>query len=91
MPLAYRVKLLALTLTPSTLVHNFRFWFSSNNETLPIPPYWARMLVTVRPTSPPFLILDGAGSIASARRLNGNGTPIRGLKESSILAAGVGG
>ena len=90
MPLAYRVKLLALTLTPSTLVHNFRFWFSSNNETLPIPPYWARMLVTGSANIPAFLDFGRRGFDCIRETLERNGTPIGGLKDVLDFGCGCG-
>jgi SAM-dependent methyltransferase len=90
LPLAYNARLLASTLTPTTLVHNFHFWFGGNNERLPIPGYWARLLVAGSADVPGFLELGRRGFECIRETLERNGTPIGSLKDVLDFGCGCG-
>ena len=82
--------MLASTLTPATLVHNFRFWLGGNKETLPIPGYRARLLVAGSADIPGFLELGRRGFDCIRETLERNGTPIGGLKDVLDFGCGCG-
>jgi SAM-dependent methyltransferase len=90
MPQAYKVRMLAAALTPTTLVHNFHFWLGGNNETLPIPGYWARLLVAGNADIPTFLEYGRRGFDCIRETLERNGTPIGGLKDVLDFGCGCG-
>jgi SAM-dependent methyltransferase len=94
LPQAYKARLfvrtLASTLTPTTLVHNFRFWFGGSNETLPIPGYRARLLVCGSADIPEFLERGRRGFDCIRETLERNGRPIGGLKDVLDFGCGCG-
>jgi SAM-dependent methyltransferase len=90
LPLAHKVRMLAKVLSPTTLVHNFHFWLSGNKETLPIPGYWARLLVAGSADIPGFLELGRRGFDCIRETLERNGTPIGGLKDVLDFGCGCG-
>lgn len=90
MPQAYKVRLLATSLSPATVVHNVRFWLFDNNETLPIPGYWARLLVAGSTDIANFLELGRRGFNCIRDTLERNGTPIAGLKDILDFGCGCG-
>jgi SAM-dependent methyltransferase len=90
LPQAQKVRMLASTLSPTTLVHNFHFWIGGSNETLPIPGYWARLLVAGSADIPGFLELGRRGFDCIRETLERNGTPIGGLKDILDFGCGCG-
>jgi SAM-dependent methyltransferase len=90
LPQAHKVRMLAKTLSPTALVHNFHFWLSGNKETLPIPGYWARLLVAGSADIPGFLVLGRRGFDCIRETLERNGTPIGGLKDVLDFGCGCG-
>lgn len=90
MPQAYKARMLAATLTPTTLFHNFHFWLGGNQEMLPIPGYWARLLVAGTADVPGFLELGRRGFDCIRETLERNGTPIGSLKDVLDFGCGCG-
>jgi SAM-dependent methyltransferase len=88
MPQAYNVRMLAGTLAPRALIHNFRFWLGDNNEALPIPGPWARLLVAGSADIPSFLASGRRGFDCIREMLERNGTPLCDLR--SVLDFGCG-
>jgi len=80
--------MLARALAPTTLVRNFNFWRVGNHETLPIPGYWARLLVAGSADIPGFLKSGQLGFDCIREMLERNGTPIESL--DAILDFGCG-
>jgi SAM-dependent methyltransferase len=90
LPQAHKVRMLAKTVSPTTLVHNFHFWLSSTKEPLPIPGYWARLLVAGSADIPFFLELGRRGFDCIRETLERNGTPIGSLKDVLDFGCGCG-
>jgi len=90
MSYAYRARLFSKTLNPKTLVLNVRFWLRDDKETLPIPGYWARLLVTGSANIPAFLRFGRLGFNCIRETLERNGTPIEGLKDVLDFGCGCG-
>ncbi len=90
LPLAYKVRLLSKSLNPATFVRNLRFWLGGNKEALPIPGYWARLLVAGSPDIFGFLDLGRLGFECIRETLERNGTPIGGLKDVLDFGCGCG-
>ena len=88
MPLAYKVRMLTKTLAPKTLARNFRFWRGGNHETLPIPGFWARLLVAGSADIPGFLASGRLGFDCIRETLERNGTTIESL--NAVLDFGCG-
>jgi SAM-dependent methyltransferase len=90
MPLAYKVRMLAGTLNPKMFVRNLRFWLSGNHESLPIPGYWARLLVVGSTDIRGFLESGRRGFDCIRETLEKNGTPIGGLNDVLDFGCGCG-
>jgi len=90
MSYAYNARLFSKTLTPGTLVDNLRFWLRGNKETLPIPGYWARLLVAGSTNIRAFLVFGRLGFDCIRETLERNGTPIEGLKDILDFGCGCG-
>jgi SAM-dependent methyltransferase len=88
MPLAYKVRMLARILAPTTLLGNFQYWRSGNRETLPVPGYWARLLVVGTADLPGFLKSGRMAFDCIRETLERNGTPIASL--DAVLDFGCG-
>jgi SAM-dependent methyltransferase len=90
LPLAYKIVTILNSLNLATLAHNFRFWLGGNKETLPVPGYWARLLVAGSADIPYFLDLGRRGFDCIRETLERNGTPIGGLKDVLDFGCGCG-
>lgn len=90
LPLAHKARLLATTVAPVTLAHNFRFWTGSHDETLPIPGVWARLLVAGTADIAVFLDLGRRGFDCIRETLEKNGIPIKTLKDVLDFGCGCG-
>jgi SAM-dependent methyltransferase len=90
LPLAQKLRMLSKTLQPATLVHNIRFWFAGSQETLPVPGYWARLLVAGSADIPHFLDLGRRGFDCIRETLERNGMSVAGLKDVLDFGCGCG-
>lgn len=90
LPQAHKVRTLARTLSPASVVHNFQFWLGGNKETLPVPGVWARLLVAGSADIPSFLELGRRGFDCIRDTLERNGTPIGGLRDVLDFGCGCG-
>jgi SAM-dependent methyltransferase len=82
--------MLAATLSPTVLVHNFQFLLGGNKETLPIPGVWARLLVAGSADIPGFLEMGRRGFDCIRETLEMNGTRVEGLKDVLDFGCGCG-
>lgn len=90
LPYAYKARMLAWTLAPATLTSNFKFWLRGNTETLPIPGYWARLLVAGSADIPGFLALGRLGFNSVRDALERNGKPVESLRNVLDFGCGCG-
>lgn len=90
MPQAYRVRLLAEAVAPTTVARNFHFWRGGSRETFPIPGYWARLLVAGSADIPGFLKSGQRGFDCIREVLERNGTPIESLNDVLDFGCGCG-
>lgn len=88
LPQAYKAKMLAATLAPSTVRRNVGYWLGPKTETAPVPDFWARLLVAGSADIPGFLESGRRGFECIRDTLEKNGVPLTSL--SKVLDFGCG-
>jgi SAM-dependent methyltransferase len=90
LPEVYKARALTYALSPKSLARNLQFALGGNRETLSIPGFWARLLVSSSTDVPGFLECGRLGFDCIRETLERNGTPFAVVKDVLDFGCGCG-